>query len=324
MKNKQYWQNTGEEIITPETGSAMINISDTERIISAVAGAGLAYTGFRNTRSAWGVPAALTGGYLIFRGASGYCWFNQLLGINTASKQEEGILIDKTFTINSPKNQLYAFWRSLENLPGIMSHLSEVRQLDNRRSHWSATIPGLPDLIEWEAEITEEIENELIAWQSVEHATIDNAGAVRFTETPDGGTEIHIMISYKPPMGDVGKTIAGFLNPVFRKMIKKDLKNFKSTFERDHQTQPSSDTNFGDTSPHEREPNTGVGPDNNLFHERENLNENLNSQNTIFPGNENQEENEKKEEEVPEGLTLSEVNRMKEDNMKDLNTSYGL
>jgi uncharacterized membrane protein len=143
-----------------------------------------------------------------------------------------GWLSPRSVTINKPREQVYAYWRKLENLPQFMKHLARVTQLDNKNSHWEAEIPGNLGTLEWDATITAETPGERIAWQSVAEATVDNAGEVIFRDAPgDYGTELHATISYRPPVGDLGKAVSSLVNKRFEEMIKADLQRFKRMVE---------------------------------------------------------------------------------------------
>jgi uncharacterized membrane protein len=49
----------------------------------------------------------------------------------------------------------------------------------------------------------------MIGWSSLPGSIIDNAGKVRFRDTADGnGTMVDVMISYQPPAGGFGASIA--------------------------------------------------------------------------------------------------------------------
>jgi uncharacterized membrane protein len=66
---------------------------------------------------------------------------------------EEGVTVEHAVTVNRPADELYRYWRKLENLSQIMRHLESVTVIDDRRSHWVARGPiGLK--AEWDAEIT--------------------------------------------------------------------------------------------------------------------------------------------------------------------------
>jgi hypothetical protein len=78
-----------------------------------------------------------------------------------------GIRVEKSVIINRDRSDLYHFWRNFRNLPQIMNHLEEVRELSPTHSHWVAKAP-VGTKVEWDAEVTHDQENELIAWRSLE------------------------------------------------------------------------------------------------------------------------------------------------------------
>jgi uncharacterized membrane protein len=112
-----------------------------------------------------------------------------------------------------------------------MSHIEEVRVLDDRRSHWVAKAPKLVGgRYEWDAEIVEDVPGERIAWRSLDGADIDNAGAVRFEESPRG-TIVRAEISYVPPGGRLGNMVVSMLGESPDRVLREDLRNFKRVME---------------------------------------------------------------------------------------------
>jgi uncharacterized membrane protein len=213
--------------------SGSINVGQMERLLSAVGGGFLTFTGLQaRTKSGWVV--ALIGGALIYRGVTGHCHAYQRLGIDTSEPEEKisPIEIRETLTINKPRTEVYAFWRNVENLPQFMHHLQSVTVTSDQRSHWVARAPRGLTTLEWDAETTEDRENELIAWRSLPDADVDNQGVVRFQDAPDGrGTEVHVSIQYRPPAGAIGDALARLLNPISSQLIKEDLRRFKRLLE---------------------------------------------------------------------------------------------
>jgi len=220
------------------SGSSKINVGENERVLSVAGGALLAAIGL-SRGSLGGALLAVIGGVLVFRGASGYCPINEAIGRDTAEGKAETDVIEiaEVITINKPREEVYKYWRKLENLPKFMTHLQSVSQLDDKRSHWVAPIPGTETFenfgnVEWDAEIVEEEENSRLVWRSVPGASIDNSGEVRFTNAPQGrGTELHAVIKYRPPQGMVGEVASKLLNPIFKKMVESDIKRFKHLLE---------------------------------------------------------------------------------------------
>lgn len=220
------------------SGSSRINIGKNERWASMGGGALLATIGLRRGGIGGALLAAI-GGALAFRGATGHCPVNEAIGRDTADgKTETRVMeINQTVTVDQSRADVYQHWRQLENLPRFMHHLERVEQLDAKRSHWVArldvknqTVQSMSK-IEWDAEITEEDTNNRLMWRSVPGATVDNSGEVQFIDAPNGGTTIIVTIKYRAPEGLVGEALASLFNPVFKKMIKDDIKRFKHYLE---------------------------------------------------------------------------------------------
>lgn len=213
------------------TGAKLsVNVGKIDRVASLVAGSLLVFKGIKDSESKAAFPLVLGGSYLLFRGATGHCTFYSLIGKKKLPDTVKNINIITKMTVNSPRDEVYAFWRKLSNLPLFMEHLERVEVLDDQRSHWTAKFPG-GMTIDWYAEIVKEIEGELLGWNSLPGATIHNAGKVEFRDAGEFGTEITVVITYRAPFGDVGEGVASLLNPMVKKMITKDVKNFKRYIE---------------------------------------------------------------------------------------------
>jgi uncharacterized membrane protein len=141
-----------------------------------------------------------------------------------------GIRVEKSVIINRDRADLYHFWRNFRNLPQIMNHLEEVRVLSPTRSHWVAKAP-VGTKVEWDAEITHDQENELIAWRSLEGATVANAGSVRFLHFAEHETEVRVSLEYAPPGGRLGAFIATLFGENPEQQITEDLAQFKHRME---------------------------------------------------------------------------------------------
>ena len=112
-----------------------------------------------------------------------------------------------------------------------MKNLESVTELDSQHTHWVAKGIG-GSKVEWDAEIYNEKENELIAWRSLENADVVNAGSVRFQTGPQGhGTFVRVTMNYNPPAGAVGATLAQLLGAEPSQLINEDLRRLKQIME---------------------------------------------------------------------------------------------
>ncbi len=133
--------------------------------------------------------------------------------------------------IDCDREALYRHWRELTNLPQFMQQLVRIDVQDDRRSHWVARGP-VESTIEWDAEITEERPNELIAWRSIEGSELIHAGSVRFAHAPgDRGTLVTVNMHYRPPLGTIGAAVVAWFGEDPIQTIKMDLRRFKQMME---------------------------------------------------------------------------------------------
>lgn len=229
------------------------NIGDVQRVLSVIAGMVFLASGLfrRNRRRNWSGAALVTaGGGLLYRAISGYCPVFGVVGIDMSGNDQSGrssdtgrlgrrkvhtdraTKIQRAIEINRPPNEIYRFWRSLDNLPRIMNHLDSVQVINDRLSHWVVkAMPGVPQ-VEWDAEIINDVENRRIGWRSLEGADVENAGSVRFKATGGGRrTWLTVTLQYKSPGGELGDAVAKWFGEDPNTTIAKDLQRFKEEME---------------------------------------------------------------------------------------------
>jgi uncharacterized membrane protein len=141
------------------------------------------------------------------------------------------VQVKKSITINRSPEELYQFWHEFQNLPHFMNDLESVQITGEKRSHWVAKGPA-GKRIKWDAEITEDRPNELIAWRSLEGSQVENSGSVRF-EPARGkpGTVVRVEIEYRPPAGLLGVTVAKLLGAEPKQQLHENLHRFRQLME---------------------------------------------------------------------------------------------
>ena len=215
------------------------NLSEVERWASIAAGAGLAVYGLTRLKNAGWLYAAV-GGLLLRRGVTAHCDMYEALGMNTAAdpgdtraalRGPRGVNVLESVTINRPMEELYRFWRNLENLPRFMRHLESVERVTDTISHWRAKGPA-GTVVEWDAEIHNEVPNQVIGWRSLEGADVVSAGSVNFDSAAGArGTRVTVHLQYSPPGGKVGAAIARLFGRDAETEIREDLRRFKQLVE---------------------------------------------------------------------------------------------
>lgn len=141
------------------------------------------------------------------------------------------VLVGRSVTIDRPRQELYDFWRDFNNLPLFMDNVTSVTIQDSERSHWIISPPA-GKTVEWDSTIIDDQPGHLIAWESLQGASVRNSGRVEFLDSPDGrGTVVRITLTYDPPAGTVGKLIAKLFQKDPKIQARQDLRRFKQLME---------------------------------------------------------------------------------------------
>lgn len=219
------------------------NVGTVERWASMFGGGFLAGAGLKRR----GLPGAImgvAGAILLHRGATGHCSVYSALGVSTASpgtaprqagaatakRAGRGVRLEASITVNRMAEELYAHWRDFTHAPGWMNRILSVRALDDRRSVWTAEGPR-GATIEWTSEVTEDVPNRRIAWQSLPGSDLPNRGSVEFTPGRVGETTVRHTLELDPPGGLVGEAIARLMHDWTEEMMDADLRRFKTLME---------------------------------------------------------------------------------------------
>jgi uncharacterized membrane protein len=204
-----------------------INVEPTERGVSVVAGALLLLSGLRRGS----LTLLFGGGVLLYRGVTGFCPIYRAIEVHAGTSLRDGLALEESITINKPVDQVYPLWRQLENLPRFMSHIESVTVTDANHSHWLAKMSA-PFRLEWDAAIIDEQENKKLSWRSLSGSSIDHTGSVFFHSVPGrNGTEVKVILTYKPPAGSAGAAAAELLSRITKNQIRADLRAFKAVVE---------------------------------------------------------------------------------------------
>jgi len=207
-------------------------VGSRERWVSGLGGGALALWGLRRMSLA-GLAVAAAGAALAWRGLGGWRRLYEALGIDRAGAGRTvgnlGVKIDRDVVVAAPAERLYRFWRNVENLPRIMSHLERVEILGDTRSRWRVNGPaGVP--LEWEAEIINDQPPHLIAWRTLPGAPVSHAGSVRFTPV-GAATRIDVSLQYDAPGGTLAHAAAALMDADAGARIERDLREFKRALE---------------------------------------------------------------------------------------------
>lgn len=133
--------------------------------------------------------------------------------------------VRESIEVDVPLRAAYDQFTQFEQFPQFMKSVHEVQQLDDKRLHWRADVMG--KTIEWDAEITEQIPDQRIAWRSTSGTR--NDGVVSLQRMSDQRTKVTLEMRYEPQ--DALESIGDVLGAV-RTETRSNLERFKEMIEQ--------------------------------------------------------------------------------------------
>ncbi len=199
--------------------------SPTARIVALGAGGATAGYGLnRGGTLGWALAAA--GGLLCARAIADVP-AKRIIGLRAG---RHAVNVRKDLHVKAPLQEVFSFFCNLQVFPRVMDHLKNV-EVSGGRSRWKVAGPGgIP--VRWEAQITEFVRDNRIAWQSIPGSPTPNAGVLRFQSEDDGRrTRVEVRMSYTPPAGFLGHAVARLLGKDPRRAMDQALLRVKSLLE---------------------------------------------------------------------------------------------
>lgn len=133
-------------------------------------------------------------------------------------------VVEKSIDVNLPVSTVYNQWTLFEEFPKFMEGVEKVAQIDDRHLRWQVDIAGVDR--EFDAEITEQTPDEVIAWRALGDTTHD--GRITFEAVGPDQTRINLRFEHDPS-GLMEK--AGEMVNIVDKRMEKDLERFKQFIE---------------------------------------------------------------------------------------------
>jgi uncharacterized membrane protein len=196
----------------------------TLRVAAILGGSAMSLYGLRH-RSLGGMIVMAAGVALTARGATNLP-MRRLAGIATGRR---AINLQKTIHVGAPPEAVYEAWTNWENLPRFMSHVQEVRDLGDGRTHWIVSGP-VGTRLEWDARLTRHERPHLLAWRTEPDSLVQHVGSVQFEPFADG-TRVTVRMAYDAA-GAVGHALATLLGSDPKRQIDDDLARMKSHVEQ--------------------------------------------------------------------------------------------
>ncbi len=133
--------------------------------------------------------------------------------------------IEKSVEVDVPVSTAYNQWTQFEEFPSFMNGVEAVKQLDETHLHWVASIGGHRE--DWDAEITEQIPDERVAWKATSGK--GNAGVVTFHKLDDNRTKVMLQLDWESE--GMVEALGAMLGRDDR-AVKGDLERFKELIEK--------------------------------------------------------------------------------------------
>jgi uncharacterized membrane protein len=200
------------------------NWSPATRLLSSVGGSLLTLYGL--TRRGVAKPVLSTAGLVLTARGMTNLDTRSLLGL---SGGENGIRVNKAINIFAPVDEVYQFWRNFENFPLFMNHVKEI-STQGEVSNWKVAGP-VGSTVEFQSRVTQDIPNDLIAWETLPDSDVRSVGFVRFDENRDGSTRVTVQMTYIPPAGVAGHAVAQLFGVDPRQAMNDDLIRLKTLLE---------------------------------------------------------------------------------------------
>lgn len=184
-------------------------------------GALLATYGLLLRRGILGPVIGAAGGALAVRGI-----FNRPMSELFARRP--GIIVQKTIMVDAPVHRVFELWSRPESFPRFMEHVRDV-EISGSRQHWRVDGPA-GTIVEFDSQVTKSEPDRVICWATLPGQPIEHEGQVRFDEV-GGRTRVHVQLTYHPPGGRIGHTLAHILGWDPKRRMDDDMIRMKALLE---------------------------------------------------------------------------------------------
>lgn len=231
--------------------AAAENIGRGERVLSMVTGAWMLARGLLRARhSPWSLAVALAGLPMIRRGATGRSKLYQALGIDTERRLSLTAGVDPrraetaeaSVMVERPIGEVYEFWRRFENLPQFFAEIDRVSRIEGGGWRWVAAGP-LGRTLEWEVDVTQDVELQRIVWRSRPGSVVASEGVVEFHAVP-GGTEVFVRLMFEPLAGRLGAQVARAFGVDAQRTLVRDLSRMRQILEARAEMLPAAASTY--------------------------------------------------------------------------------
>ncbi|GGM07508.1 cyclase [Streptomyces fumigatiscleroticus] len=134
--------------------------------------------------------------------------------------------VEEAIEVHVPVHTAYNQWTQFETFPEFMSGVERIEQRTDTLTHWVTSVNGVHR--EFDAEITEQIPDERVAWTTVS-GEARQAGVVTFHRLDADHTKVMLQMEFQPE--NVTEKVGDALGFV-KRQAKGDLERFKEFIEK--------------------------------------------------------------------------------------------
>jgi uncharacterized membrane protein len=136
-----------------------------------------------------------------------------------------------TIQIDRTPQDLYRFWRELQNLPRFLQRIEAIEVGSSEHSHWRAVGPGGTP-VEWDVDLIADEPQHRIAWCSARDSAVFHCGSVRFEPARSGrGTSVRMDVHCTWSGTGWRSSVGRLLGLGLAQEMTQDLRRFKQLME---------------------------------------------------------------------------------------------
>jgi uncharacterized membrane protein len=235
----------GRRELATRRGGPSINVQDSERLLSVVAGSAAMVLGVLN-RSVSGKLATGLGSGLLHRGVTGHCSVYEALGVNTAEHHDKRMHralgggreaapshfdVLRSVTVQKSLAEVYGAWKQPALLEQAFTHVAAVAAQPSGELRWTLRDP-LGHEHTWNMEVVDDRQNERISWGAGPGAPFTKTMTASVRPAPgDRGTELTLQLRIEPPSGVLGSVLKKLFGKAPAWVAERALGNMKSLLE---------------------------------------------------------------------------------------------
>ena len=143
---------------------------------------------------------------------------------------------EQSIDVNVGVTTAYDQWAQFESFPQWMEGVASVDQIDDTHLHWVAKVKdevaeAENETREWDAQITEQIRDRRISWESVGGKPNEkpNAGHVTFEPLGDSASRVTFRIDWEPEAALMANE--SYVLAAVNQVVAADLARFKDLIE---------------------------------------------------------------------------------------------